>query len=500
MSSAIPMRAGLILGTQLCDTLVTAISFLATVWWSGGILHGHEGHQLFILMAVALIPAQCLIFHAVGAYRSLYRDDLADWIRTSLIGLLALIGLIAMVIVLFQYDQLLSRLALISWIGISLVGIILTRVMWHDAIRGRFQHGEAGERTLLIGEAVACTSMGRHLLQHHTIGLLPVGTMHLGPDCTLDGDLEGTLDRLGVTQVVVCARLDCHAMLMKLLGRLELTAVEVHFAPDVADLSAFCPRSGEMAGRPVFHMATSPFGTGAVVIKRIEDILGATLILLLFSPIMLLVAIAVKVSSPGPVFFVQPRHGLGGRIINVFKFRTMHAAVPSPAALVPAFVACCPMTTAHRISARLLHPVLTAVRSAKQQRGDGAPDDFVQATAHDPRITPVGRFLRKSSLDELPQIFNVLAGTMSLVGPRPHALRHNHQYATDVRALMRRHYVKPGITGLAQVSGARGETRTVEDMRRRVDLDLKYIRTWSVWQDLRILLVTPLVGFFNRQP
>jgi putative colanic acid biosysnthesis UDP-glucose lipid carrier transferase len=287
---------------------------------------------------------------------------------------------------------------------------------------------------------------------------------------------------------------------MKLLGRLEMTAVEVHFAPDVADLSAFCLRSGEMAGRPVFHMATSPFGTGAIIIKRIEDILGAALILLLFGPIMLLAAAAVKLSGPGPILFIQPRHGLGGRIINVFKFRTMHAALPTSAELVPAFAACGPLTTAHRISARLLQPLVRTMRTERRQQGDAKPDDFVQATANDPRITPVGRFLRATSLDELPQVFNVLAGTMSLVGPRPHALRHNHQFAVEVRALMRRHYVKPGITGLAQVSGARGETRTVDDMRRRVDLDLEYIKTWSIWQDLRILLVTPLVGFFNHQP
>ncbi len=372
--------------------------------------------------------------------------------------------------------------------------------MGHDQVRGRFQHGETGERTLLIGEAAACTSMGRHLLHHHTIGLLPVATMLLEADGSISGDLEGTLDRLGVTQVVVCARLDCHDLLMQLLSRLEMTAVEVHFAPDIADLSAFCLRSGDLAGRPVFHLATSPFSATAIIIKRIEDILGAILILLLFAPIMLLVALAVKLSGPGPVLFIQPRHGLGGRIINVLKFRTMHAAVPATAELLPACLAYGPMATAHRISARLLHPVLTTVRPVKKQQGDAAPDDFVQATAHDPRITPLGRFLRASSLDELPQVFNVLAGTMSLVGPRPHALRHNHQYAVEVRALMRRHYVKPGITGLAQVSGARGETRTVDDMRRRVELDLEYIRTWSIWSDLRILLITPLVGFFNRQP
>ena len=132
--------------------------------------------------------------------------------------------------------------------------------------------------------------------------------------------------------------------------------------------------------------------------------------------------------------------------------------------------------------------------------GDLRPDDFRQATSNDPRITRLGHFLRKTSLDELPQFLNVLKGDMSIVGPRPHAIRHNEQYTHTIAELMRRHYVKPGITGLAQVNGARGETRTVRDMRRRIHFDLAYIRNWSLWLDLRIIVMTPLRGLVNNQP
>ncbi len=138
--------------------------------------------------------------------------------------------------------------------------------------------------------------------------------------------------------------------------------------------------------------------------------------------------------------------------------------------------------------------------SPRSATGDATPDDFKQATKGDPRITPLGAFLRKSSLDELPQLLNVLRGDMSIVGPRPHAIRHNEQFTGDIADLMRRHYVKPGITGLAQISGARGETRTVVDMRKRVQYDLEYIRTWSLWLDLRIIAMTLVKGFINRQP
>ena len=126
--------------------------------------------------------------------------------------------------------------------------------------------------------------------------------------------------------------------------------------------------------------------------------------------------------------------------------------------------------------------------------------DVQQATVGDARITSIGNFLRKTSLDELPQFLNVLKGDMSIVGPRPHAIRHNQQFAGSIAELMRRHYVKPGITGLAQINGARGETRTINDMRRRVDMDLAYIRNWSLWLDLKIILLTPIRGFINQQP
>jgi putative colanic acid biosynthesis UDP-glucose lipid carrier transferase len=136
----------------------------------------------------------------------------------------------------------------------------------------------------------------------------------------------------------------------------------------------------------------------------------------------------------------------------------------------------------------------------KRMVGDLAPDHFVQATTDDPRIFPLGRLLRRTSLDELPQFLNVLRGDMSIVGPRPHAVRHNQQFIIEISDLMRRHLVKPGITGLAQISGARGETRTVHDMRARIGFDLNYIRNWSLLLDLRIISLTIVHGFVNRQP
>jgi putative colanic acid biosynthesis UDP-glucose lipid carrier transferase len=179
------------------------------------------------------------------------------------------------------------------------------------------------------------------------------------------------------------------------------------------------------------------------------------LILTLIAVPMLLIAAGIKLTSKGPVIFRQQRYGIGGEPISVWKFRTM----------------------------------ICTESAAKQ---------VVQASKTDRRITPFGRFLRRTSLDELPQFFNVIAGTMSIVGPRPHAVTHNEFYRTAIHGYMLRHKVKPGITGLAQVKGYRGETEVLEKMEGRIKYDLEYIRNWSLWLDIKLIVVTIFVGFTNK--
>jgi putative colanic acid biosynthesis UDP-glucose lipid carrier transferase len=198
----------------------------------------------------------------------------------------------------------------------------------------------------------------------------------------------------------------------------------------------------------------SPFVGVNAMTKRISDLVLATLILGVIWPVLLAVAIAVKLESPGPVIFRQRRNGLDGQEIIVWKFRSM--SVTENGATV------------------------------------------TQATRHDPRITKVGAFIRRTSLDELPQFINVLQGRMSIVGPRPHAVAHNEQYRNLIRAYMIRHKVKPGITGLAQVNGYRGETDVIEKMAGRVEYDIEYLRRWSLWLDLKIIARTVGVTWFDR--
>jgi putative colanic acid biosynthesis UDP-glucose lipid carrier transferase len=240
-----------------------------------------------------------------------------------------------------------------------------------------------------------------------------------------------------------------------LLDSLRDTTSSVYLIPNIALQDLIQARSDEIDGVPVIALCESPLHGVRAFTKRTTDIVFASVFLMCALPAMLAIAAAIKLTSPGPVLFKQRRYGLDGEQIAVHKFRTMTV-----------------MENGGRI---------------------------VQATRDDPRVTRVGRFLRRTSLDELPQLLNVLAGTMSLVGPRPHAVAHNEEYRKLIRGYMVRHKVTPGITGLAQVNGCRGETATLEDMQRRVEYDLEYMRSWNWLLDLKILVKTAALFFRDER-
>jgi len=227
---------------------------------------------------------------------------------------------------------------------------------------------------------------------------------------------------------------------------------QIRLVPDFFGYELINHRGGSVAGVPIITLRGSRVEGHAQVAKAIEDRLLALLFLIVLSPLMLLIALAVKLTSPGPVLFRQKRNGLGGREITVLKFRSM--------------------------------------RVHQEQ-----PGTVTQATPNDDRVTRIGRFLRRSSLDELPQLFNVLTGSMSIVGPRPHAIEHNQAFAEQLKDYMQRHGMKPGITGLAQVNGFRGRTDTLDKIKKRVEHDIEYMQHWNIWLDLKIIMLTPLVLF-----
>lgn len=268
-------------------------------------------------------------------------------------------------------------------------------------------------------------------------------------------ELVNKVNALGVHEVWLCLPLSQGGAIKDILYALRHQTVAVRFIPEWGDIPLLNHRVTHIAGLYSLDLSCSPIDGAARLVKRAEDLLVGGVISVLILPLCLAIAVAIRVTSPGPVLFKQYRTGINGRKFRVYKFRSM---------------------VVHR-------------------EGDSS---ITQATRNDVRVTKVGAFLRKTSLDELPQFFNVLQGRMSIVGPRPHALTHNEYYKDLVESYMQRHKVKPGITGWAQVSGYRGETDTLDKMQKRVEFDLWYIDNWSVWLDLKIIFLTIFKGFVNK--
>ncbi|PHV07402.1 undecaprenyl-phosphate glucose phosphotransferase [Janthinobacterium sp. BJB412] len=259
-------------------------------------------------------------------------------------------------------------------------------------------------------------------------------------------DIAAYVREHNIKMIFISQPISAQPRIRKLLDELQDTTASVYFLPDIYVFDLMQARFDNVGGMPVIAICESPFTGVNSMVKRASDIVLALAIQIALLPLMLVIALAVRLSSPGPVIFRQRRYGLYGEEIIVYKFRSMTST------------------------------------------DDG--NTVVQARQNDARVTRVGAFLRRSSLDELPQFINVLQGRMSIVGPRPHAVAHNEQYRKLIKGYMLRHKVKPGITGWAQVNGLRGETETLDKMEARIRYDLDYLRKWSLWLDLWIILKT----------
>ncbi len=249
--------------------------------------------------------------------------------------------------------------------------------------------------------------------------------------------------------------LNMGSFITDIIYELRHETVDIRFFPDLEDLQLLNHKVSNTAGHYAIDISCTPLDGINRWLKRLEDLILGVAIGLLITPLCLMIALLMKLTDPGPVLFKQHRHGRDGKPFKVYKFRTMKLYTEDE-------------------------------------------DNVTQAQKNDFRVTKIGSFLRRTSLDELPQFFNVLQGRMSIVGPRPHALIHNEYYKDLVESYMWRHKVKPGITGLAQIRGYRGETNTLEKMEKRVECDLEYINNWSLWLDIKIILLTTLKGFINK--
>ena len=314
----------------------------------------------------------------------------------------------------------------------------------------------------MLGQRIADTLQNAKLLGYNPIAFYDDATDKAGS--SVSGiPVVGTIDDLlaikaietEYDEIYIALPLRAEERIKHILNTLADSSITVKFIPDFFSFDLLHSRLTDIGGIPIVSVYDSPLNSsGNALLKRLEDVVVSTLIVIMISPILLTIAIAIKLTSKGPIIFKQRRYGINGEEITVLKFRSMTVC------------------------------------------DDG--NEITQATKNDTRITKIGAFLRRTSLDELPQFFNVIAGNMSIVGPRPHACAHNEQYRKLIPKYMLRHLVKPGITGWAQIHGWRGETDTLEKMEKRVEFDLHYIDNWSLWLDLKIILLTFIKGFINK--
>jgi putative colanic acid biosynthesis UDP-glucose lipid carrier transferase len=432
------------------DPVVSIGMLAATVAWFGGRFDG--ACLILSLLVFAMTFPGTLVRDAAAKPGELMLDIATGW--AAIVALLALLGWASHTIEVFD-PRIILAWAIATPAALfaahRLLPRLLPRVLAAEGIAKTAVVAGANE----LGKRLADRVRADPLLGVRFAGWFddrsPERLQDVPPGQNL-GAISGLADyvrRHNIDIIYVALPMASQPRILRLLEDLRDTTASIYFVPDIFVYDLIQARVDSIGGIPVVAVCESPYFGFNGVLKRISDIVLAALILVLISPLMLAIAVGVKLSSPGPILFKQRRYGVDGRKIVVYKFRSMTVAE------------------------------------------DG--DVVKQATKNDARVTRFGAFLRRTSLDELPQFVNVLQGRMSVVGPRPHAVAHNELYRKLIRGYMIRHKVRPGITGLAQVNGWRGETETVEKMKGRIEQDLEYLRQWSLLLDLQIILKTVVV-------
>jgi putative colanic acid biosynthesis UDP-glucose lipid carrier transferase len=422
--------------------------------------------QLSHLVAIA---ACTLLVHAIaievsGLYRNWRGSNLSLELRCVAINWMYTAPTVLGLGLITQYNAGLTYATKLIWLLLTPAAMVSGRIVLRMLLRNLRKRGFNTRTFAICGVNKLAVQLARNIQNTPELGLTFAGYFDDRPERRTEKSLgenrahAGNLKELvalaksgQVDMIFITFPMRAESRIREYLRQLGDTTASVYIVPDFFVFQMLHARWSQIDGLPVVSVFETPISGIDGVLKRGFDLVVGGLALLLAAPVMLACGFAIKLTSPGPIFFRQKRYGLSGEEIGVWKFRSM-----------------------------------------KVMENGGA---VTQASRNDDRITPIGRILRKTSLDELPQLFNVIDGSMSLVGPRPHASAHNEQYRSLIDGYMLRHKVKPGITGLAQVNGARGETETLDKMERRVEFDHRYIREWSLWMDVKILVKTALVVF-----
>lgn len=423
-------------------------------------------HPDYLILVLFAFLGVISIFPLFGLYTSWRGQSLIKQAQTIFLAWGAVVLLIITILFGLKISAVYSRAWLFYWALIGLVFMLLMRILVYAFLQFQRKRGRNIRYVLLVGAGDLAKKVLDQMHASQWTGYKIVALFDDNP--VLKGTLvhgipvEGSLNNVAsymagraVDEVWLALPLRAEQRMKELLFDLRHFTVNIKLIPDIFGFSLLNHSMTEIAGLPAVNLSETPMGGFNSLIKAVEDMVLGLLILILITPVVIFIAIIIKFTSSGPVLFKQRRHGWDGKVINIYKFRTMKYS----------------------------------------------PDDHAsvsQAKVNDIRVTRFGAFLRRTSLDELPQFYNVLQGRMSIVGPRPHAVQHNELYKDQVDKYMLRHMVKPGITGWAQVNGFRGETDTLDKMKKRIEYDLYYIENWSLWFDLKIILMTIFKGFINK--
>ncbi len=451
----------------MLDAAITAASFISAYYFKFYVLEDGPGIGVlpageYVRLLPFIVPIYMFMYYACSVYapkRTVRRRfEIYGIIKANTIGIVTLIIILYMIIREINY----SRWVMVLFYLFNVFFTSCFRLALRKGLRTIRSRGYNLKHILLVGYSRAAEEYIDRLMDNPQWGYIacgilddhvPAGTLYKGVKVLGRlGNLEVILPENKLDEIAISLSLKDYHNLEEIVSVCEKSGVHTKFIPDYNSLIPTRPYTEDLMGLPVINIRYVPLtNTGNIIIKRITDVVGALAGLVITSPIMLLAAVLVRLTSPGPVIFKQERVGLHNKTFYMYKFRSMEKQSP---------------------------------REEKR----------AWTVRNDPRVTPVGKFLRRTSIDELPQLFNILKGDMSLVGPRPERPLFVEKFKEEIPRYMVKHQVRPGLTGWAQVNGLRGDT----SIRKRVEYDLFYIENWTLGFDLKIILMTFFTGFINK--
>ncbi|MHA2939529.1 undecaprenyl-phosphate glucose phosphotransferase [Vibrio sp. RC27] len=440
--------------------IITSLLYGLCIYYLG------EFETIYELTLAVVVVLFYLIAEVAGVYFTFRFSTQRDIFVAILISWAICITITLGASVVFNVLDNYFRVVVAAWFAATPVLLITWRLGVGYILRLLFPAEMGKRKVIVIGATHSGIQLAHELKlrgrQTETLigfyddrGLDRIGLV--GLPAPIRGRIDDALELAkshAVQEVYIALPMEASKRIKQILNAFADANARVHVVPDFFTFDLMQSRLKNVGNMVTLSVYDSPFYGFTSMVKRIEDVVFASIITVMISPVLCAVALGVKLSSPGPIIFKQERYGLDGKPILVWKFRSMKV----------------------------------------MDNGDVVK----QATKGDPRITKFGAFIRRTSLDELPQFINVITGQMSIVGPRPHAVAHNEEYRSLINKYMLRHHVKPGITGWAQINGLRGETETLDKMQKRVEFDLVYIQNWSLWLDIKIIFLTVFKGFVGK--